>query len=152
MPICGAANPAPSSASIVSCMSRISASSSGVLKSSTFRATSSNRGSPIRSTGLIAIELHHAFENIPDTRHRLFQNGMRIFQTDGMRARFTASGIVCNYGNSRIAEAQFFRQGGFRHAGHAYHIDPVTLQPVDLSGGLQTGALGRAIDTPIDHL
>ena len=54
-PICGAAIPAPTIYSIVSCISCIKACNSGVLNCSTGCACCSKMGSPMRKTVLIAI-------------------------------------------------------------------------------------------------
>ena len=68
------------------------------------------------------------------------------------RARCPAAGgVVGDYRERRVFQADLARQRGFRHAGHADDIGAVALEPVDLGRGFEPRPLRRGVHAAVGH-
>src|SRR5262245_42261841 len=124
-PICGAARPAPSSASIVSSMSVSKLSSSGEPNCSTSRERTSKRGSPSLSTGLIAIADLQMSQHAAYLQHGLFEHLADIRQDDSPSAGSTSCSPIHDDCQRRIRDLELARQYRLRHSRHPDHIGAV---------------------------
>src|SRR6185503_13423265 len=109
-PICGAASPAPLSASIVSCISTSSSSNSGVANRSTSSERSSRRLSPIFNTVLTAIRFHQLFDDVAYPHEGVLQRDVDILHADACRAVHASSRVIGDHGNRCVAYAQLARE------------------------------------------
>src|SRR5262245_5359839 len=151
-PICGAANPAPLSAFIVSSMSATSARNSGVSKRGTGFDGSSSRGSPILNTGLIPMAENHSPENRSHAFHGQLRDRSDVLEPDAGCARAAPRGVVDDYGDGGVTQADLARERGFRHAGHADHVSAIPLEPVDFCCGFEARSLRRRVRSPGDDI
>src|SRR5574340_158947 len=132
-PICGAASPTPSMACMVSRMSSSKARNSSP-KLWIGSAHLKRRASPIRSSGLIAIAAHRAFEDAAHPLHRRAGGGVDLLHVDALPVIAAPRRIIHDHGDGGVMQLQLHRQRGLRHAGHADHVGTVALISVDPCG------------------
>src|SRR5688500_13989892 len=99
-------------------MSSTSAWSSGVSNASTLFETSTRRGSPIRTTGLTAIERHHEVDDLVHPRERLARDRVDIRHPDAFGAVLASRRIIHRHGDGRVAEAELASERRFGHPCH----------------------------------
>src|SRR4026208_989033 len=113
-PICGAARPAPSSASIVSSMSVSKVSSVCVPNPSISLERTSKRGSPSLRTGLIAIVDLQATQHLTDLKHRLLEHLADLGEHDPALARAASSRPIHHDRERRVRDPQLARKNRLR--------------------------------------
>ena len=136
---------------MVSSISAISACSAGVANCSTGAALRAKRGSPILRTGLI-IAGQKPFDDRQDLMHGLPQDVMDRLQADALATVAAPGGVVGDDVDRRIRNTQFTRQNRLRHGGHADHVSPVALEPIDLGRRPQPRALRRGLDRRVTEV
>jgi len=72
------------------------------------------------------------------TAHGFTEHGVDILITDDVFAGAAPGSVVSNHADGGVVDAEFARQHGFRHAGHATMVAPSRSKPVDFGSGFQT--------------
>src|SRR6185436_18938529 len=116
--------------------SATSSSISTVEKRSSGRDTSISRGSPIFSTGLIAM-FHQFFQYVADPVTRLACDIRDVSHADAIHAGSAARGMVDHDGKRAVAELELARERRFGHSRHSDHVGAVAFHAVDLGGRFQ---------------
>src|SRR5687768_4582601 len=98
---------------MVSSMSLTSSCSSGVSNASTGCDTRSRRGSPIRSTGLTAIERDEVVDDFVHARERSTRDGVDVGELDSGSALGAPRCVIYNDRDGRITEPQLAGEPGF---------------------------------------
>src|SRR5512134_2465285 len=113
---------------MVSFMSAINACSSGVSKRSTSRAGSSRRGSPIRSTVLIAIDDQQLLEDCAHASRGALCHDAQLLGTDFPLGCAAAGRMIDDNGEGRVAHPELARESGLGHPRHADQVGAVALE------------------------